>query len=199
MKLTSTFVPALLAATLTSVIAQDAATPPPATPATPARPAGFQPGGTFSRTPGAPNPAANTPRGANPLMGGGMGMGGQTPIDRIMDDDAAIAKTGIDKAKFDELRKAYKEYNDKIAEFQQTATTQADAQAKLILEKATEDEVGAAVEALWKTRAEIAKFQAFKALKSNKILTTEELDKIREVDMENVRARMGAATRPGAA
>jgi len=195
MKFTTVFVPALLAASVTTIIAQNAATPPTAVPPPP-RTGGFQPSGAFNRTPGAnPAPGANIQRVPGQLPGGGMG--NQTPIDRVMTNDAAIAKTGIDKAKFDEIRKAYKEYNDKVEELQKTLNEKQEAQAKLVADKASEEEVGAAVEAFYKVRTEIAKLQTFKALKSAKLFTNEELDKIREVDMENMRARM-TANRPAA-
>ena len=220
MKFTSTLVPALIAATVTTVFAQNAASTTPADPARPgaaraARPgadaAGYQASGAFRNAQGA-GAGANFGAGANParnnaagmLGGGGMGgiggVGGQTSIDRIMTNEEAIVKTGIDKAKFDEIKKSYKEYNGKIEELQKALVPQSEAQAKLVAEKGSEEDVGAAVEALWKTRAEIAKLQAFKALKTNKLLTTEELAKIREVDMEIIRARIpaGGVNRPGA-
>ena len=216
MKFTQTLVPAILAATITATLAQDATAPaagtarqprqPRATPA--GQPAAFQPGGAPRNNPAANaatmgNAAANVQRNLGTMaggggMGGGMG-GGQTPIDRIMTNEAAIAKTGIDKAKFDDIAKAYKEYNDKIADLQKNIQTQTDAQAKLVANReSTEDEVGAAVEALWKTRMEIAKLQTFKALKTNKAFTTEELTKIREVDAESRPRPQTNFTRPGA-
>jgi len=193
MKFTASLVPALLAAAVTTVVAQT--TPPTAVPAAPARPSGFQPSGAFNRTPGA-NPAPGAGIQRNALPGGGTGQQ-TTPVERVMTNDAAIAKTGIDKAKFEEILKAYKEYNDKIAELQKSAQTLQDEQAKLVADKASEEDVGAAVEAFFKVRTEIAKLQTFKTLKAAKLFTAEELDKIREVDMENLRARMPAANRPG--
>ena len=210
MKFTSTLVPALIAATVTTVFAQNAASTSPAAPARPgaaraARPgaeaAGYQASGAF-RNPQGAGAGANFGAGANPARNNPARLlgDGQTSIDRIMTNEEAIVKTGIDKAKFDEIKKSYKEYNDKIEEFQKALAPQSEAQAKLVAEKGSEEEVGAAVEAFWKTRTEIAKLQTFKALKANKLLTTEELAKIREVDMEIILARIpaGGANRPGA-
>ena len=181
MKFSTALVPAIIATAVTTIVAQESAD----------RPApGFrrdnnaQPGAV--RTPGAQNfgTGANA---AGFAAQRGIGFGAaQNPLQRILSDDAAIARTGIDKEKIDAIKDAFKKYDDKITELEKDLPTQQEKQAKLVADKASEEEVGAAVDALFKTRAEIAKLQTFKILKVNKSLTSEELEKV----TQEARARM---------
>ena len=192
MKFNAALAPAIIAATLSAAIAQDAA-PAPAS-AAPAAP-------RAERRPGAPD-GQQFRRGAGPdgqqapfMNARGAGMenaGPQAYLMRLFDDPEAIAKLDFDPAVTEDIISTFKKLDEQIAAKQGVVGEQQRKQAELIQSKASEDEIMAAIEAFYKTRTDIAKLQTKKVIKINTALTTEQQEKLRTVAMETMRARRPA-------
>lgn len=123
----------------------------------------------------------------------------QTMLLQILDEPEAREKIGLDPDVYQELVTVFKAIDKQVADKQADLGYLQATQAKLIVDGAAEPDVMAAVDAVWKARAEIAKLMTVKLLKVRALLTKEQVEKLNEVRREIFRARRMEQLRDGGA
>ncbi len=115
--------------------------------------------------------------------------GPQSMMLRMFEDPEFCEKLGLSSEVREQIGDEFKKIDKSVdAKREELADLQAN-QAKLIVDRASEDEVMAAVDKAWQARAEIAKMQTLKLLKLRSKLTEEQIKKIDQVRNEHFRTR----------
>ena len=122
-----------------------------------------------------------------------------TMLFQILDEPEAREKIGLDPDVYQELVTIFKTIDKQVSAKRADLGYLQATQAKLIVDGAAEPDVMAAVDAVWKARADIAKFQTAKLLKVRALLTEEQVKKLDEVRREIHRARRKDQLREGEA
>lgn len=115
--------------------------------------------------------------------------GPQSMMLRMVEDPEFCEKLGLSPEVREEIGAEFKKI-DKAVDAKREALAELQAnQAKLIVDRASEEEVMAAVDKVWSVRAEIAKMQTMKLLKLRSKLTEEQIKKIDQIRTEHFRTR----------
>lgn len=121
----------------------------------------------------------------------------QTMLLRILENPEACDKIGLDPDVHKALVVAFEAIDKQVDAKRVDLVYLQATQAKLIVDGADEADVMLAVDAVWKARAEIAKFQTAKLLKVRGLLTEEQVKRLDEVCQEIFRERRLKQLREG--
>lgn len=117
------------------------------------------------------------------------GTGGRDMLIRMLEDPEACKAMGLEPEARKKIAESFKKIDESIdAKRKELGELQAN-QGKLISGRASEEEVMAAVDKVWKCRADIAKLQTSKVIQLRSHLSDEQIRKIDEARNERFRTR----------
>lgn len=136
--------------------------------------------------------------GQGPMEGGAGGLEGGLIL-RLLNNERVVKELGLTEDQINGLKDNAQDIETQMQKLQAEMQEAAMHQAKLISEKTVnEDAVLEAVEAAGKIRTEMAKLRIRQLLMVRKLLTPEQLERLRNLRQERMRGREGGAGNPEA-
>lgn len=117
------------------------------------------------------------------------GLGAQSMLIRMFEDPEACKAMGIEPEVRGKIADSFKKIDESINAKRKELGELQGTQGKLIDGRASEEEVMAAVDKVWKCRADIAKLQTSKVIQLRSHLSDEQIKKIDEIRNERFRTR----------